>query len=431
MHNIHRLLPDLSRRHFIEHCARTAFGLSVVSAMPSVLTAATPTTSKKPPTNNKGFGKAKHVIFLQIDGGLSHIDTLDPKSGSAQGPAKPIKSSGDFQCTSYIPKIAAVGNKLCIIRSMTAKIGVHSPARYMIRTGYTERGTIRHPNLGAWAQHYLGASHETLPSSVALCRRSDQGQGFFPVGYAPLSILEPSQGLQNVKPLVNNDKMQARLSLLDQLDADFRKQIGDTNAKNYNDYYDNALKLMKSKDVDAFDLTKESAAMRESYGASNFGQGCLLARRLIQSGVRFVEITYGSFDFHNNIEDGFADYGPTLDQVFSTLITDLESQGLLDSTLVVLATEFGRKPDFNGGGRGHHPTCFSTVLAGAGVKGGFAYGASDERGDKPARDEMSIGDFHATIGWAAGVALDKPATAPNGRPFTVGNNGKPAMGVFA
>jgi uncharacterized protein (DUF1501 family) len=300
----------------------------------------------------------------------------------------------------------------------------------MMRTGYTERGTIRHPNLGAWGQHYLGKSHDTLPSSVAINRRADAGQGFFPTSYAPLALREPQAGLPNASALVKDDTFQKRYALLEQLDKDFEKNISDSNVQSYNDYYDGAVRLMQSKDVAAFDLSKEPASMHEAYGKSNFGQGCLLARRLVAAGVRFVEVVYDGWDWHQDITD-IEDFAPTLDQAYSALLTDLAQQGLLDSTLVVLGTEFGRKPHLSGKGRGHYPLCFSTVLAGGGVKGGTTYGASDETGATAIRNEMTIGDFHATIGWAAGMDIDKPATAPNGRPFTVGDKGKPQLGVFA
>ena len=171
--------------------------------------------------------------------------------------------------------------------------------------------------------------------------------------------------------------------------------------------------------------------MRDAYGRGNFGQSCLLARRLISSGTRFVEIEYGDWDFHHGIVDGFTEKGPEFDQAFSALITDLQKIGLLASTLVVLATEFGRKPGFSGDGRGHHPLCFSTVLAGAGIKGGYVYGASDALREKPATKPTSIGDFHATIGWAAGMQIEKEVIAPSGRPFTVGDKGKAIKEVFA
>ena len=176
---------------------------------------------------------------------------------------------------------------------------------------------------------------------------------------------------------------------------------------------------MKSSDLKAFDLNVEPANLREAYGKSKFGQGCLLARRLVESGVRFIEVVSGGWDMHTGLEERMTEVGGEFDQAFAALIGDLDARGLLKSTLVVVATEFGRKPDFSGNGRGHYPKAFSTVLAGAGVKRGYVHGATDDLGAEPTDKDMSVGSFHATIAWA------------NGRPFTIGNKAAPAPEVFA
>jgi hypothetical protein len=415
-----------SRREFIERCAATAFGLSVLPTA-SLLAADGP----KPIARGAGFGKAKRIIVLQLDGGLSHIDTFDPKSGKSKGPGKTIKTSADFQVTQYLPKTAAIANKICVLRSMTAKVGVHKPAQYIIRTGFSARGTIRHPAMGAWATHYLGRSHPTMPSSVCINRRSDQGNGFFPSSYAPLAIGEPSNGVSNVDPLHGDKTLQRRLALSNDLDVAFRNKYKDKKIQAYNGYYDDALKLMRSTELKAFDLSEESEKTREAYGKSRLGQGCLLARRLVASGVRYIEIAHDGWDFHKALQDGITDLAPIFDQAYSALLTDLDQRGMLDSTLVVVATEFGRKPSFDGDGRGHHPSCFSTVLAGGGVKKGYVYGQSDELGNKVKTNPIKVGEFHATIGWAAGLPLEKEVTTPSGRPFTIGKGEKPLMDVFA
>jgi uncharacterized protein (DUF1501 family) len=188
---------------------------------------------------------------------------------------------------------------------------------------------------------------------------------------------------------------------------------------------------MKSSDLKAFDLSAESAETREKYGRTKFGQGCLLARRLVESGVRFVEVQSGGWDMHKQLADGMEDRGGEFDRTFAALVADLDARGLLDSTLVAVTTEFGRKPSFDGGGRGHHPIAFSTVLAGGGVKRGYVHGASDATGYEPADKPMSVGSFHATIAWAAGLPIEQEVITPSGRPMTVGNKGKAAMGVFA
>ncbi len=424
------LRDPLDRRTFVERCARYAFGLSVLPLLGGRSFAAA-VAAAQPVTRGAGFGKAKHVIFLQLQGGLSHIDSFDPKTGDSKGPGNAIATTADFQLTQYLPETAKIANKITVIRSMTAKVGVHANAQYLMRTGYEKRGTIVHPMLGAWAQHYLGPSHATLPSSVCVNRPANHGNGYFPAGYSPLPILDPDEGLSNSATRVSADIQTKRLSLLQQLDATFGKQMQDESVQAYGDFYDTTLQLMKSSDLKAFDLAAEPAAMRDSYGRNKFGQGCLLARRLVESGVRFVEVQSGGWDMHKGLEDSMEDKGGEFDRAFAALVSDLESRGLLDSTLVCVTTEFGRKPGFDGSGRGHHPLVFSTALAGGGVKRGYVHGASDAKGYGPEKDEMSVGSFHATIGWAAGLPIEQEFMTPSGRPMSVGNKAKPALDVFA
>ena len=366
-----------------------------------------------------------------LSGGLSHIDSLDPKTGKSKGPAKAINTSADFQVTDFFPKFATVADRVCLIRSMEAKIGVHKPAKYFMRTAYEPRGTILHPNLGAWGSHYLGRSSKNLPSSVCINRRSDQANGFFPSSYAPLAIADPDKGINDVKSIGGRSAATKRLELLNNLDAGFRRKFNDKGVNSYNGFYDDALALMKSKDLKAFDLSEEPTKQRAAYGDNSFGQGCLLARRLVDSGVRFVEVTHDGWDHHKALADEMGEVAPVFDQAYATLITDLEQRGMLDSTLVVVATEFGRKPNFDGDGRSHHPVCFSTVLAGGGAKAGFVYGKSDDAGYYVDDDPVSIGAFHASIAFATGMKIEKPAMSPSGRPMTVGDGEEPVLELFA
>ncbi|MEC9093960.1 MAG: DUF1501 domain-containing protein, partial [Planctomycetota bacterium] len=192
-------LATPTRRQFVERCAAASFGLSVVPATQLV-------AAESVDRNLAAFGKAKSVIWLMLGGGLSHIDSLDPKEGKAKGPAKTINTSAEFQVTDFFPRFATIADRVCVIRSMEAKIGVHKPAQYFMRTAYEPRGTILHPNLGAWGSHYLGRSSKTLPSSVCVNRRSDQGNGFFPSSYAPLAIGDPSQGISDVRSIGGKSK---------------------------------------------------------------------------------------------------------------------------------------------------------------------------------------------------------------------------------
>jgi Protein of unknown function (DUF1501) len=422
----HRL-NEITRRSFVERMAQAAFGISLLPWIPSEsLGAEVPS----PPTG-PGFGKAKAVIMLQLSGGLSQIDSFDPKTGASKGPSTAISTQAGYQISSFLPEIAKIADKICVIRSMTAKVGVHEQARYLMRTGFEKRGTIVHPTLGAWAQHYLGASHETLPSSVCINRPSNHGNGFFPATMSPLPILDPDEGLRHAIAKADSSTMEKRLNLLREMDRKFTDQVKDPIVAAYNDFYESTLRLMKGKDLERFDLDKEPADLRAKYGKNRFGQGCLLARRLIEGGVRYVEVESGGWDMHKDLEGAMEDRGTEFDTAFAALINDLDSRGLLDSTLVVVATEFGRKPQFDGSGRGHHPSVFSCVLAGGGAKRGFVYGASDAAGGEVASDPVTVGDLHATVAHACGLPIQKSVMSSSGRPFTIGNKGKPVSGVFA
>ena len=264
-------LDTFTRRKFVERCAATSFGLSILPTVP--LTAADSAVQKP-----AAFGKAKSVIWLMLSGGLSHIDSFDPKEGKSKGPAKTINTSAGFQVTDFFPKFASIADRVCLIRSMEAKIGVHAPAQYFMRTAFEKRGTILHPNLGAWGSHYLGQSSETLPSSVCINRRSDQGNGFFPSSYAPLAIGDPTQGINDVESIGSNSESKKRLALLNGLDANFRKKFDDKSVKAYNGFYDDALALMKSKELKAFDLSGESQEQREPTAVTHSARdACSLA----------------------------------------------------------------------------------------------------------------------------------------------------------
>ena len=419
------------RRTFVERCARYAFGLSVLPLFGGRAFAAETAAAYTCAARGAGFGKAKHVIFLELQGGLSHIDSFDPKTGESKGPGEPIATSADFQVTQYLPETAKIADKIAVIRSMTAKVGVHANAQYLMRTGFEKRGTIVHPMLGAWAQHYLGPSSRTLPSTVCVGRPANHGNGYFPAAYSPLPILDPDEGLANATTRVSADIQSKRLGLLGLLDATFSKQVSDENVVAYNDFYDTTLQLMKSTDLKAFGIGAEPAALRDRYGRTKFGQGCLLARRLVENGVRFVEVQSGGWDMHKGLDDSMEEKGGDFDRAFAVLVSDLDARGLLDSTLVVVTTEFGRKPSFDGSGRGHHPIAFSTALAGGGVKRGYVHGSTDAKGYAPATLPMTVGEFHATIAWAAGLPIEKEFMTPSGRPMTVGNKAKPALSVFA
>lgn len=420
-------LDPLSRRRFAETVTKAALGVTLLPRFGAAADAAPGVDHRSLP----GFGKARHVIWLQMLGGMSHIDTLDPKQGDTKGPADPVPTKAGYQLGGYLPTLAKDhSEKLAIVRSMTSKTGVHADGQYVMRAGYEPRGTIKHPVLGAWAQQLLGKSNPSLPSSICINRGPDHGNGFFPAAFSPLPIHDPEAGLQYAS--ANTGSLGKRLGLLNRLDADFRAKFQDTNLKAYSDFYDDTLKLLASEDLKAFQLGGEDEALREAYGRNKFGQGCLLARRLVEHGVRFIEVAYGGWDMHNDIDDGMADQGANLDAGLSALLGDLQARGLLADTLVVLCSEFGRTPKINTrSGRDHHPKVFSTLLAGGPAKGGTIYGASDKDGYYPADKQVTIQDFHSTVGHAMGMDVNEVVMSPSNRPFTVGDKGRVIAEVFA
>jgi hypothetical protein len=416
---------EFSRRQFMERVAKTALGVTLLPVGAQMARAA------------ETGGTAKRVIYLFMEGGMSHIDTFDPKTGSTKGASDPIKAdsgSGNLDFLGgYLPKLAKQANKLSIIRSMSSKTGVHESGRYIMRTAYEPRGTIVHPSMGAWASHFLGRIEGVmLPDSVTIGNGGHPGAGFFPPALSPIPITNAATGLQNTRSAVGDDVFTKRVALMDEFDSSFRKKFQSEDVKAYTEFYDETMKLLKSKDLAAFDISQEPANVREKYGNSGFGQGCLLARRLVESGVRFVEVQAGGWDMHNGIDQAMTTNGTTLDTAFSALISDLEEKGLLKDTLVVLGSEFGRTPDINeNNGRDHYPLVYSTVLAGGGTKGGFVYGSSDKDGKRVADKQTAPEDFVATIAYAMGLPIGEVVMSPSGRPFTVGHKGVPVTDIFA
>lgn len=409
-----------TRRHFIERAAQAAFGLSI---LPNFSANANPVKKVR----GAGFGTAKNIIFVNVKGGMSQVDTFDPKGKSGiKGPGEAVSSAGGYQVTNYLPNIAKVADQLSIIRTMTAKIGVHGPAQYFMRTAFAERNTIKHPNLGAWAQHYLGTSHDTLPSSACILQGPRYGNGFFAPSFSPIPILNPASGLDNIKVEGGTSQLKQKLSLGEKLSSDFLAKYNDSNVSAYGEFYEQTLRMLRSEELNAFDITKEDGRTRSRYGDSQFGQGCLLARRLVEAGIRYIEVTSDGWDMHQDIKGDMEEVCPDFDQGFAALISDLKERGLLESTLVVMATEFGRKPKFEGKGRGHYPTAFTVGLAGAGVKQGFAFGDSGENCDDPDKP-VTIGDFHATIAHAAGLPREEAFTTATGRPFYIGGEDAKVM----
>lgn len=426
---------ELSRRQFMVNAARSYLGVSVAPMLGAGLAA--PAFAQ---SGAKG-GKAEHVIYLNMAGGMSHLDTFDLKPGKdVQGPVEGIATKGDFQISQYLPKTAEVGDKMCVINSMTSTQGAHEQGQYMLHSSYSQRGTITHPSIGSWVVRLKGRQNETLPGFVSVGGNpKNASSGFMGAEFAGVPLGRASDGLKDCKRAhsVSSEDFEKRLAIADALNQKFHQKYNVPQVKAYESLYDEAVKLMNSADLKAFDIDQEPGNIREQYGNDGFGQGCLLARRLVESGVRFVEVTLGGWDTHYDNFTSVERRAAVLDQGYSALIKDLEAKGLLDSTIVVIATEFGRSPNIvteHNNGRDHHPACFSTVIAGGGVQGGTKYGASDKYGNRPDSDPVTLQDLNATIAHGLGLDHEQIVYSPSGRPFRMGGPdkelGKPITSIF-
>ena len=423
-----------SRRAFVGGAAKTFLGVSALSQLGDRAFAA----PGKDASVAKQVATAQNVIYLYMTGGMSHLDTFDPKpeNKDVMGLTTAIKTNADgVQISNYLPLMARQMDKVSLVRSMISTQGAHEQGQYFQHTSYTLRSSIRHPSMGAWLQKFQGKGNPTLPGSVMIGNDSRHpGAGFFESKFAPLMISDPEGGINNVKtnPWFTAERFHDRLSTAKKLDAAFAQKYDVKNVRAYADMYDDAVKMMESEELTAFDLNQEPDDLREKYGRDNFGQGCLLARRLVEHGVRYVEVSFGNWDTHNANFTRVPELCDELDVALSTLLQDLSSRGMLENTLVVLATEFGRTPEINvNDGRDHHPKGFSCLMAGGGVKGGYVHGATDERGFGATGSLVTVPDFNASIAYALGLPLDQVLFSPTKRPFTVTDKGKPILELFA
>lgn len=422
-------LDELSRRKFMQYAAKALLGIGLSSV------SAQPTWASK----IKGSSSAKRVIYIYLDGGMSHIDTFDLKPNwKDQGPVEGIKTNiTGLKIAAYFPKLAKHMNKLAIIRSMSSHQGAHEPGKYFLHTSYEQRGTLQHPGLGAWLNHLSGSTNTTLPGNIRIGGSNNLpgGCGFLDAKYDPLHLGNPYGGLPHstLHHSTTAHDLQERLELAKLMDLSFHREYTSKSIQSYTDVYKDAAKLMFSQDLEAFNLDLESAKMQNHYGAksSTFGAACLLGRRLIESGVSFVQLTANGWDTHNNNHDDLDSLTNTIDGPLAALLDDLEMRGLLEDTLVVVGTEFGRSPKIDANlGRSHHPQAFTCLMAGGGIRGGQIYGATDERGHSVTENPVTIPDFNATIAHALGLPIDDVVYSPTGRPIHIADKGRPILALF-
>jgi len=432
MKNSSTFSSELDRRAYLSMAAKGFLGVSILPwASPSPLRAAGLGLNR--PVNYAP--KAKNVIYLYMSGGMSHLDTFDPKTSKVRGKMETLGTKTDGMILAEtLPLVANHSDKIAIIRGLTSTKGAHAQGNYFMHTSYDKRGTIVHPSMGSWVTRLDGRFNPTLPGAVVVGTGNEHPlSGFLSTRHQPLKIGAPGKGLANCEHYsdVSEEKFNRNLSLSKKLDRSFVEKYNLAQVRSYADMYEDAVRLMRSQDLDAFDLGKEPQVVREAYGSDKFGQGVLLARRLVEKQVRFVEVQLGGWDTHNNNYDRVFDNCNILDQALSALLDDLHKRGMLEETLVVLATEFGRTPDYNvNQGRDHYPKAFSCMLAGGGIRGGQIWGATDEEGREVVDGITQIPDFNATIAYALGLPLDEIVFSPSRRPFTLVDKGQPLTQLF-
>jgi len=380
--------------------------------------------------------KAESVIHIFLPGGMAHQESFDPKPYSPleyRGELKPIKTKTGDIFSETIPKLAGVSDKLTILRAMTHGEAAHERGTHNMFTGYKPSPALVFPSFGSVVSHEYGPRNN-LPPYVAVPNSPNEfaGTGYLSSSFGPFSLgADPANKGFKVQDLnlgggVDTARFERRRSALDAVNAYFADKQKSDNIAAMDTFYQRAYSLISSdKAREAFNIDAEDNGLRDKYGRNTAGQRLLMARRLVESGVRFVTVTYGGWDMHAGIAGAMRRDMPPLDQALAALIEDLDSRGLLAKTLVMVSSEFGRTPKINNdAGRDHWPKVFSVMLAGGGVKGGLVYGASDATATEPEFDAVSPEDLATTMYHLLGIVADKELMSPGDRPSEICDGGK-------
>jgi hypothetical protein len=406
--------------------------------------------------------RRRACILLWMNGGPSQMDTFDLKPGTTNGgPFRDIQTSvPGIRISEHLPRLARQMNDMAIIRSMSTREGDHGRGTFLMRTGYLPQGPIQYPTMGSFLSKELGAEDAPLPNfvSIAPFRQFSPGAyapGFLGPQYAPLLVADSLNGfgnqqtpdayetmlrVQDMAPPadVNGAQSDARIGILEQMERDFVANHPGVSPQSHQTAYNRAVRLMRTSARTAFHLEDEPAHVRDAYGRNLFGQGCLLARRLVERGVPFVEVTLGNlqgnqvaWDTHGQNFENVRRLSAVLDPAWATLMEDLRQRGLLESTLIVWMGEFGRTPRINQQqGRDHFPNAWSTVLAGGSIRGGQVYGRTSADGmtvDTSAGRAVNVPDFLATVCRALGLDPTTPNMSNVGRPIRLTDHGSRAI----
>jgi hypothetical protein len=374
----------------------------------------------------------KACILLWMAGGPSQFETFDPKPGAeTQGPTRAVPTAAPgVAVAEHWTRTAGVMRELAVLRSMTSREGNHGRATYLLHTSYPPSGGIVHPGFGAHVARALGPADFDLPGFVSIQGQS-VGPSFLGVRYAPFVVTDPNRPPDNLTAPVAGGRLDRRLGLLHELEAPFAREGAAAQVRDHQTLYRQTAQMVLSPRVRAFDLAAEPDRVRDAYGRSPFGQGCLMARRLVEAGVVFVEVQSSGWDTHGNELPALRRLIPPVDQGMAALLTDLRARGLLENTLVIWMGEFGRTPRVNlTAGRDHFPQAFNVALAGGGVRGGQVIGATDRLGTEVVERPVTVPDLFCTFCRSLGINPRREHESNVGRPLRVVEGGEVVREVF-
>jgi hypothetical protein len=376
----------------------------------------------------------KSAILLWMSGGPSTMDIWDLKPGAPTGgPFKQISTAGDMQICEHMPMTAKVMDKLSIIRSMSTREADHDRGRYYMHTGYVPNPNIEHPSYGSVLAHELidQRPEVQIPPFVSVGGGSE-GPGFLGMAWAPFVVNSNGQ-VRNLEMGMDEKRLVQRMAALDLIEKGFVSQNRGSAANDHMQVLKKTLDLMTSPQMEAFKVNKEPQAVQDRYGTDGFGRGCLMARRLVEAGVPFIEVDYGGWDNHQNIFQTLQnDKLPVIDKGISALVEDLSQRGLLQDTAIIWMGEFSRTPRINGNtGRDHWARSWSVVVGGAGMKSGIAIGKTNSDGTSVETEPYTSQDVMASVCKALGISLETTFTSKSGRPMKIANSGKVIKELFA
>ncbi|MEL6110949.1 MAG: DUF1501 domain-containing protein [Planctomycetota bacterium] len=407
----------MSRRHFMNHLAGSSAAASAALTFGGAIRA----------NADEMRRNRKSAIMLWMGGGPPTIDIWDLKPGAPTGgPFQPISTSGDMQISEHMPKVAQQMHNLSVVRSMATREADHSRGRYYMHTGFAPNPNIEHPSYGSVIAHELIGQRPELeiPPFVSIGGAS-AGPGFLGMAWSPFSVTSTGR-IRNLDMKLDNTRLLQRMKALQEIESGFAGRTRDLPASEHGKVLKKTFDLMTSSQMEAFRVEKEDEKIKERYGTNGFGQGCLLARRLVEAGVPFIEVDLGGWDLHQNVHQTLRDTKlPQLDQAMSALVEDLEQRQLLQDTAVIWMGEFGRTPRINqNAGRDHWARSWSCVVGGAGIKGGLAIGETSKDGLTVESEPFSSEDLMATVCNGLGISTETTYMSKNRRPMKIANGGK-------